>query len=235
MIIAIEKENIETVKCLLLYEKIGANELKIINADGIVISFNVQEPPLFVALAKENIEIIKILLSSEKINPNLLKIKNIDGSRYGELVPLLYVTIEKNNIEVFKILLNFEKIDINIYSYVRTCKRYSLGITPLYYAVEMEKIDFVKILLESKRVDPNIYIIEGIFSDDYCLYQSTRLLFIEKSETAWHIAVQKNNIEIVKLLLSNKKINPKCTNWCWNTPASLIKDNPEMKLLFEKF
>ena len=78
--------------------------------------------------------------------------------------------------------------------------------TPLYVAVEVENVEIVKLLLEKENIDINLlcilryyFVIQLLL---FCLNEITKCFF---KKAALHVAVEKENIEIVKLLLKNQK------------------------------
>ena len=88
--------------------------------------------------------------------------------------------------------------------------------TPLYIAVEKENIDIVKLLLMNDEIDVNLtnksfynfqendYIKELV--DEYDHYQKFDNN-ITAEKTSLYRAIEIGNIEIVKLLLMNRKID----------------------------
>ena len=116
------------------------------------------------------------------------------------------MAIKINNIEAVNLLLTNKNIDVNLlnttsYSGSDTKK------TALYYAVEKRKIDVVKALLTNDNIDVNIICgeeeCEEYEDEDGCPNQRTKIT----GETALHRAVQNGSIGMVKLLLSNPKID----------------------------
>lgn len=116
------------------------------------------------------------------------------------------MAIKTNNIEAVNLLLTNDNIDVNLlnttsYSGSDTKK------TALYYAVEKRKTDAVKALLTNDNIDVNIICGEEeceVYEDEDG-YPNQRTIIT--GETALHRAVQNGSIEIVKLLLSNPKID----------------------------
>ena len=135
------------------------------------------------------------------------------------------MAVENADIEIVKLLLMNDKIDINAqYKYDKSIgdmnlhdktddnyqlKQEKKRITPLYMAVENESIEIVKLLLTNDKIDPNIKCLI-YYSDEFrtCADTGYGYIYIKKEEKpAFYLAIEYGNIEIIKLLVKNDKID----------------------------
>lgn len=213
---AVESQNIEMVKCLLKSPTIDPNILCTYNKNKI----NYTAAPLHAAVENENIEIVKLLLLNEKINVNL--VLKIEKESFGEYKynegTALHIAIEKTNSEIVKILLQNKNIDVNIpyHSYYKFRETdYSCSETDdaeyheptLIHALSRNNLEIIKLLLEHKELNIN-----SCFKKTY---ESTSTSGIRVSNsnyemeyTPLYFAIDSEcNVDIVKILLENDKIN----------------------------
>ena len=184
---------------------------------------------LFIAVKKCHSEIVKLLLSFNNIDVNFpYKFLSYDWS-YGEIEKItktpLFMAVENADIEIVKLLLMNDKLDINaqykydksigdMNLYCKTDDNYRLKqekerVTPLYMAVENESIEIVKLLLTNDKIDPNIQFLI-YYSDEFRTCADTGCGYIDikkEEEPAFYLAIKYGNIEIIKLLVKNDKID----------------------------
>lgn len=202
LFLAISQKNDKIIKLLLSNESIDINQLSMFyrysneryefQEDNT--RFEVSKNPLHFAIEKEYIDIVKLLLQSKKIDVNSLKIYKTYGNNDEEYTNWLEITeqtplhiaVIKKNVEIIKLLLNNNEIDVNI---LQTNENGSISFNDL-----------------NKWID-----------SDYSIYSNTseNIDFLEcktRKMSELHLAILNENIEIIKLLLSNKKtdVNLRC-------------------------
>ncbi len=178
-----------------------------------------------------NIDLIKLLLSLpysiidvNELRKNV-KLPYLDYQNINSKKTALYLAVENENIEIVKILLSHKDVDVNIlnesnaeYTRGRSDEYFSYTDyktknkkrTALYLAVLKENTEIIKLLLENKRIDVNV-INTSTFDT---AWDKGDVYFTEykKERTALYLAVQKRNIEIINLLLSNNNIDVNILN-----------------------
>lgn len=184
-----------------------------------------EKTPLFISVEKGNLEIVKLLLPCKDIQPNLLSKSyicyNEDNIRKQKekLRTALHEAVEKNNAEMVQEILKKWIVNINLFEKVSKVLNdftyYYAEKTALHIAVENENNEIIGLLLSI--FDINVNIIrkeykkphESIKEDDHNYDHWTS----KKEETAIIIAIEKNNVSIVQLLLARKNIdvNQLCT------------------------
>ena len=155
---------------------------------------------LFASVEKENVKIVKFLLSFPNIDVNAFPMNKHSA---------LHLAVEKGNIEIVKLLLTKEDIDVNKYC-IYELDRNGVYLerkekkTPLYLAVEKENIEIVKLLISHPNIDINANCIyeHEIYDNEININEINN-----KIMTMLHFAVDKKNIELIKLLLSNPNID----------------------------
>ena len=123
----------------------------------------------------------------------------------------LYAAVEKENIEIIELFLSNPRIDINIpciKTLIKTGINEKYERTPLYEAVKIGNIDIIKLLLKNDKIDINIInkkLHKNIFIDgsEICTHFKSK----EIEKTALYKAIEKENVEIIKLILQNHKLN----------------------------
>ncbi|KAK8899206.1 hypothetical protein M9Y10_001510 [Tritrichomonas musculus] len=233
--LAVELQNIEIIKLLLSHPKINVNKecnalFDYLLSQQIPFSLAVGlGRPDIVELFLENCDID----FKKKSLFSLLK-SSLFGS---EKKTLLYFAIENENLEVVKVLLKNEDIDINelndiyrntkgifYYDTERSGRSidyilYKCKKAALHIAVQKKLFKYVELLLSNPRTDVNILCesfkeywssgstdYEADFNDVDFYYINPKD-DIEMSSAALHMAVDNNDTEIVKLLLSHPNID----------------------------
>ena len=81
--------------------------------------------------------------------------------------------------------------------------------TPLFAAVEKENFEIIKLLLNTDDIDVNV-----INNENDNIWGGNMIMFCEltKKKTALYVAIEKENIEIIKLLLANNNIDVNIPN-----------------------
>ncbi|KAK8849908.1 hypothetical protein M9Y10_018497 [Tritrichomonas musculus] len=215
---AIENDNIELLKLLLSNEKLDLNVLY----DGYYYSEPNLKTALQMAVEKENIEMLQLLLSSNNIDINkasIIKYKN-EKEKVKYEKTALFTAIEKGNENIIKLLLSFNGVDINKATKYRKKILKNLEnddfeyyveriiydeISPLDIAVDLENLDIIQLLLNEKKINVNIRrkkeIIKMAPSENKIIKR------ILKEETILNAAIEKQNIKIIKFLISFDKLN----------------------------
>lgn len=227
LFLAVKIKNMEIIHMLLAHPKIDINKKSIIcgsycdrygriNAIG---GITKEKSPLYLAIEEGYIEIVKLLLNDKNININ-------DKFSYKEKVEeektLLHLAIENMNIEIISLLLNQKDIDINakkIYSIKSDFDHVAASQkTPLFMAAEIGSAKIVKLLLDRKDIlinQKSIFTRKGTtkFVTYVVNYESDEDDFpVEKEDfleekTVLQVAIEKRNVEIVNILLSQPDID----------------------------
>lgn len=219
------------------YGKSKINRNEIVDQENDKYSYVDNKTALFLAVERSYYDIVKLLLSSKaecNINEESeLNCVHEDGyeitkDKYHKLP--IHVAVEKGDDEMLELLLTYNKIDVNAeLKFVRDYQKPFEYIvnqvekkTPLQIAVEKGNSNAVRILLSHKNIDVNK---QSSFKLDKKLdgYEydednqgneeeeqsgdRERDKQIRSKKTALHLAVEKNDIEIVKLLLNYSKID----------------------------
>lgn len=233
---AIEKGNNEVVRILLSNKNIDVNVQSVLTVTNFVGDSSDDEDeeeednnlffhhnirgvykkivsPLHEAVIQGNEEVVKLLLSNPNIDVNN-KLEYHDFGNYGSYhieKTALHIAIEKGYTKIVELLLSHPDVNVNqicrhndgTYSFPQGHDRY-IDKIPLILAVENENIEIVKLLLNHPKIDVNIssryhdftYIgFEGYKGNEY------------QERNALQIAVIKNNIEIIRLLLGHSTID----------------------------
>jgi len=147
------------------------------------------------AMYSDNIEVSKLLLS----HPNLTALTlNMKDQRYGE-TPVMWAVIRKSNVAL-NMMLNVPGIDVNIVD--------NNGKSALHQAVDFNNIEALKLLLGHPLIDVNSVVNSGrgaAENDELKLLDVTGIDFNSGSSAVWW-AVDENNIEVLKLLLSHPSL-----------------------------
>lgn len=128
---------------------------------------------------------------------------------------ILHCAIKQENIDILKFLLSRNDIDINI---KLSCdgSHYKEEKTALIMAIKKNNFQMVELLLQHPKIDINtklIFISEYNDDDDECYddYDDfTNLKYVETP--ALNLAVRKENLRIVQLLLSKNDIDVNSKN-----------------------
>lgn len=165
-----------------------------------IILIHKKKSPLHLAIEIKNIDIIQLLLNHEQIDVNLQSL--YEGGynfleKYSILKSPLSISIDIDSLHIFKMIINHPRIDasINIVEkeYNEARSEYVTEFKPLHLAVQKNRAKMVKLLIKRQDVDVN------------SLYGSKTCTFIET--TALNIAIDQENKEIVRILLSKPNIN----------------------------
>ena len=214
LIAAIENRNKEIVEILLNQKNIDMN-IKYESSynfyvDGEYTQNDGRESKsiLFLAAEKDYSEILQIL-----INKNILDVNELNEI-YGPIGPSylymfkkltsLHIAVINENYDSIKVLLNSINIDINC---VELDRDFYGGIkepTPLIIAIEKENSKIVQLLLSKSEINLN-----------YVCYYYHHQVPCEGDEydepisilTPLQLAVEKENKEIIQILLETKKID----------------------------
>ncbi|KAK8867242.1 hypothetical protein M9Y10_010219 [Tritrichomonas musculus] len=215
--IAVLKRKTEIVEILIDLIDPNIKFLKRIKYDLEIESLN----SLFLAVEDGNHTIVNLLLSNPKTDPT---IELINQAVYGKYIykecSLLHAASENGNIEIFKTLLALPNIDINCIYNDESCS----NKTPLHFALEKNNTLLAKLLLENEKIDVSIDLREKRpLSDKYDV------------KSALFLAVENENVELVKLILT-KPNNSFITTFCKNEYiVAAEKENLEIiKLLLTR-
>ena len=271
--LAIEKGNVEIVKLLLKSKKIDINCIKSFEDFGnefeelSIRNESSKRTPLHIAVTKNNIEIIKLLLSNDELkinefqiikksdlfydeievwlkNPNSCKVSSKDNvnsfENEMESKSVLHIAIQNGNPEIVELLLSNKKIDVNLHSELFR-QTYELDYmkdeeilqknTGLHIAIEKNNVEVIKLLLFNEKINVNL---PSLLTLSNCKLDDEKELNGRDVESfPLHFAVEKGNIEIIKLLMSNKNINVNLKNKNGEKPIDLTT-NIKIKKLFNE-
>lgn len=191
--------NLEIIKSAV--ENLPAQNLEINKTDKN--GFNA----LHYACLNNKSEVAKFLLSQSEIDPNFPTNAINIKVKYYEMTPL-HLVAENKNVEICSLLLNHPKIDVN-----KTIKRKS--ISPLMTACQNNSTEIIEMLL-SHKADVNIVDIEKRNALHFAVIahsiESVKILvshkidlnakMVKKSVSPFLLAVENNEIDIVKYFLS---------------------------------
>ncbi|KAK8883696.1 hypothetical protein M9Y10_042794 [Tritrichomonas musculus] len=210
LIAAIKKENIEIVEILLEFPNTDVNvqdrlfNLKLNGQDYDKIS------PLILAINVDNIKIFDLLLNHPNIDINMTIEPISDRSTIW--TPLHMAIMLENTLFAEK-LINHPNIDVNIIANfdestsifeVFEVHHFDLFYTPLQLTVELENIKMIELLLSHPKISLNEI-------EKYSTYMKLDSFgscnFKQVEQTILHRSIQKNNINIIKLLLEQPKLD----------------------------
>lgn len=220
--VAIEKQKYKIVELLLSRPEIDVNAKYTYLREDPKTGFDGSEEKtaLHIAINKRNLIITKLLLNHPGIDVNaqLRFIKN-SKDKISEKTAL-HLAIEKWDDIILRILLGHPKINVNaIYRSVSTGSNsnYSSKMgkekevicekTALYMLISFNEKEKAELLLNNPEVDTNILYRE-IHKYD-CSEPKDKFDPTDTIErTALYLAAYKNNIQVVRKLLSHSKTNP---------------------------
>lgn len=236
--IAVENQDVETVKLLLSHPFIDAN-FKFIrrkerfceyyssygNRRSDSRYYDYEKTALHIAIEIQNIEIIKLLISCPEINVNAKYISSDSGQEKREQAAL-HMAIDSKNIEIVKILLSCPNIDVNIKNFYHNYyDKYIYERTPLNTAIKMRNIDIIKLILENKNIDIN-----KKSTSKYVIDRWKKNYELVDERSALQEAVYDDDLNFVKLLLENKNIDANIKNKDGKSLIELARSK-EIKLL----
>ena len=215
LIIAVENENLDLVQLLLTNEKIDIN----LSTEHLSIKkYSEKIAPFYVAVEKENVEIIKLFLKHEKIDINCLNKVVSYSEQEGET--------EEDDEEEENSECDVQECSDNLYEPMNNSEEYrdpSIKTikndekTPLYLAIEKGNNEIIQLLLENEKIDLNVVNkIETKTDEYYEKYNKYKrgntigwsVSTTKKEEkTAFYLAVEKGNLELIKKMLSNEKVD----------------------------
>ena len=187
----------------------------------------------------------KSKINKININNNLRTIDIIENE-----FSLLSKTIQDNNIDKFQILLSYENIDPNaisseveknlkfedydslknyLVSQEITSKNHveSFSLTKeeaslLHQAVRLDRIEMIEILLSNDKIDANIHDIK--INQKFDKNKIDQNIETKTKMTPLFYAIQFNNIEIVKILLSSNNVDVNCHSFLSNYHKLAVDD-----------
>lgn len=128
-----------------------------------------------------------------------------------KLMSPLHAATANENLDIIQLLLENESIDANAISIELSNNPDGNGKrifrkkrTALAIAIENESVETVKLLISSEKVDPNLPKTFFHYRDEHEEWSSK---IDGKERHPLHLAIYKNNIEIVQLLLNSKRID----------------------------
>ena len=169
--------------------------------------------------------IVNELLQIGNVDVNSIHINrfvndDLKGRYHERIETALNCAIYNGNNEIVKLLLEQKGIDINIPSVIRQSRSMSVQDvmhedikTALIFAIENENIEIIQLLLSFDDIDVNLQYEnkELEFNDnlvDENTYGMVQGVNTFEQGTSLTRAIQKGNVEIVKLLLKHEKIDP---------------------------
>ncbi|KAK8838914.1 hypothetical protein M9Y10_032373 [Tritrichomonas musculus] len=242
--IILENENIDMINILINNK----------NIKGPII-----QEALYFSILYHKTEIAKTVIENDRFDINYVYNKQIDNDKEKKKMTALCLAIEQEENDIAKLLLMKDGIDVNVpYTNIYGNTVYRMNIdensvktskkdgydekTPLFLAIEKQNVELVDLLLKNKSIDVNkinrfdcatkVKIKKQGSTTWYINYLNITKELHEK--TALFLAVEKGNIEIVKLLLSKDEIDVSIIN-----KKEFFQDNTESKkwgnnLIYEK-
>lgn len=170
--------------------------------------------PLHIAVKKNNVEIVKLLLKCPKLDINQFCEYSEHNLKHTKTA--LHIAVENEYFQIVELLLSNDKININCLCKIEkgNNERYAINYScdekaALHICVQKRNKKIVNLLLQNQNIDINMKLLS--------YYKSNEGDFLCESEheskrekTALLLAIEENEIEIVKLLLSNDKIDINC-------------------------
>lgn len=140
------------------------------------------------------------------------------GPEQGEYItenPALFIAYEKEDKQIFNLLLSNEKVDLNRAKKFTQMnphgifERFNINETTLLNKfIEEENLENVKMLLQNNKIDVNAPNKISAYSQYTHFFSGKHTVGeSEQKEFALQIAIRKENIEIIKLLLHQKEID----------------------------
>lgn len=240
LIIAVQEENIELIKHLLKLPKIDVNcHFKYVTKWCSDEKFLIDQTPLVIAIDNQNTEIVRLLLQQEKIDPNSkMIVVDQDYQPFNKLGSVqmtpLNLAILKGNIEIIQLLLNSQNIDLfdDKPLYKAAFQQENIEILKLLLSNErirsnkdlfiqnvteilIDKFkswdpEIIKLLLSIKEINFNVKVDEPIEYERRPVKVADHDMN-DNFESLLHIAIKKENIEIIKLLINeDMKIDINC-------------------------
>ena len=220
LLIAVEIEDLDLVRLLLSNEKIDIN----LSKEHLTINeyknkYSEKIAPFYLAVEKENLEIIKLFLKHEKIDINCLNKVVSYSEKEGGKEEDDEEEEENSECDVQECSDNFYEPMNNSEEYrdpsIKTIKNDEK--TPLYLAIEKGNNEIIQLLLENEKIDLNVVNkIETKTDEYYEKYNKYKrgntigwsVSTTKKEEkTAFYLAVEKGNLELIKKMLSNDKVD----------------------------
>jgi ankyrin repeat protein len=180
---------------------------------------------LFVSACKQDKpDIVKVLLQDQR----LINVNRMDNNGCTPL----YMACEVGNAKVVEVLTSDPRIFIN--------RPNNNGITPLFIAFEKNKYGVMNVLLKNNRIDPVGYNAAGITPLHMaCVLRDTTpavinllqnpLVDINKPDnlgrTPLCLACEEGNINVVKVLLADKRLHPNKADNAGRTPSQIAASN----------
>ena len=231
---AINIGNVRIFNLLLNDESIDVNSLY--ECDNNYYFTYRQEIALLIAVQFKNFEMVKLLLSKPNIDVNYRAtyeydvengkehLSNRDDTIQTIRKTALRIAIEKGYAQICKLFLAHPNIDVNaVYNFEKYIDRHQFFFeekTGLHLAISKKYMEIVKLLLNHPKINVNAKIktkaIKNVVNNNKgFLWEIVKKQEITKSteKTALLLAVQKNNANIVKLLLEDKNINVNILNF----------------------
>lgn len=175
-----------------------------------------EKTALYLAIEQEKLTIVQQLLSHSNIDVNCLSIRkycamrnpndeqSIDHNYWNtQAKGPIHIAIEKKNQEIVQLLLNHRNIDINlVYLYEggwNFLEKYSIKKSPLCVAIESGNLQIFQLILNHPNTNVCFNIEEVEENEARAPYVSHFLPL--------HLAVKKNEPQIVKLLLKKPEVD----------------------------
>ncbi len=193
----------------------------------------IENTPLHMTIEKKEFDIFALLLEKEEIDVNvkyIIKKRRYDTEKIIEKTAL-HMIAEINDIEFLKVFIKKQNIDLNI-KYIDFEEKYikykeskfifdnrayledeinDKKISTLNFAYEKDNKEIVKFLLKNSNIDANSTT-EIYYNKHYSRKYSYQHDNLKKekiySKTLLQLAIEKKDIEIIKLLVLNSSIDP---------------------------
>lgn len=195
---AIEVKNFEIIKSLISREDVNVNELCIDDNYYSLMQY-FEAPVLIKAILLGDAKLFNLLLTNDNIDKNcVFKYKKKLGDDLQEKKAFNF-SVELKRKEIISIFLSLPEIDVNeVNTRIFIDKKSYYKTSTFFIACDNGDPEIVQLLLKREDIDIN-------FKSKYQSEQDEWSEYIEKS--CLHHAIDKNNIEIVRVLLENSRLN----------------------------
>lgn len=192
-------KNFQLIETLLSTTSININDTITIQMNTNDEIVKTKKTILHLAVEEGNLKILRLLLSHPKINVNSKYLVTENDSTILKNITALQIAVDTENIEICKLLISHPKIDNNFVS-----KDSKSNETLLSSAVQNKNIEIVKLLLSKFNININAIVEANVIR----INKSGRGKNLVKiKRTALCIAIENNDIDITKALLSYPNIN----------------------------
>lgn len=175
-------------------------------------------------------------------HPRMLSVQlGLPYEENGEMIEsqtLLMYAIRNNKLELFNYIIDQPSVDLN---------RLEYGLAPIHVITFKNNIEMLRSLLSKPGINVNIQDLEGRRT---ALHYASSSEFVQEllsvpdidpniqdvdGNTALHVAVFRNNVDKVKLLLAHPRVQTDITNMDGDDPLQTIAGTYEYEYIYKLF